>query len=61
MTKFGYVTQNSCQFELFDLLVNDPAKLPVDANAFFELYIEDADGNLVDVPVLISNFIDAEG
>jgi hypothetical protein len=61
MTKFGVVTQNTCEFELKDLIVNDADKLPVDANAFFELYIEDSRGNLIDVPVLIHNFRDSTG
>jgi hypothetical protein len=58
MTKFGVLTQNFCEFEIFDLIKNDPATLPIDANSFFELYIEDANKNLVDVPVLIRNFRD---
>ena len=56
MKEFGVVTRNPCQFELELLKSNDPNKLPIDANAMFELYIEDENGNLIDVPVLISNF-----
>jgi len=35
--------------------------LPGTANAFFELYLEDANEHLVDVPVLIKNFADSKG
>lgn len=59
MKQFGVVTKNVCQFEL-DLLT-DENTLPEDANAFFELYIQDAVGNLIDVPVLINNFRDQNG
>ena len=61
MKMFGVVTVNECEFELKNLISNDPAKLPKDANSFFELYLQDANGNLVDVPVLITNFRDDEG
>lgn len=58
MKEFGVVTRNVCEFELFKLTENDADTLPTDANAFFELYIEDQAGNLKDVPVLIKNFRD---
>ena len=43
------------------LTENNPLTLPLQANAFFELYLEDAKGNLIDVPVLIKNFRDLDG
>ena len=61
MKEFGVVTRNVCEFELFKLTENDADTLPTDANAFFELYIEDQAGNLKDVPVLIKNFRDGNG
>lgn len=61
MKQFGVVTLNVCNFELNKLLDNLDDNLPQDANAFFELFIQDANGDLVDVPVLITNFKDAQG
>ena len=55
------VTKNVCQFELFKLKENDKESLPIDANAFFELYIVDKEDNLIDVPVLIKNFRESDG
>ena len=43
------------------LTENNPLTLPLQANAFFELYLEDANQNLIDVPVLIKNFRDLDG
>ena len=42
MATFGIVTENNCQFKLYQLTKNDPAILPLQANAFFELYLQDA-------------------
>lgn len=61
MLKFGAVTQNQCEFYLSELVKWDKNELPDTANNFFDMYIEDTDGNLVDVPVLITNFIDSNG
>ena len=61
MATFGIVTENNCKFKLFDLIKNDVNLLPLQANAFFELYLEDAKKELVDVPVLIKNFRDSDG
>jgi hypothetical protein len=34
----------------------NPDDLPEEANAFFDLFIEDANKQLIDVPVLIRNY-----
>jgi hypothetical protein len=34
----------------------NPDNLPEEANAFFDLFIEDANKQLIDVPVLIRNY-----
>ena len=39
MATFGIVTENNCQFKLFALTKNNRATLPLQANAFFELYL----------------------
>ena len=61
MLKFGAVTQNECEFSLSQLVQWDPEKLPSEANTFFDLFILDRNGNLVDVPVLIRNYRNSEG
>ncbi len=39
----------------------NPDELPKEANTFFELFILDRRGNLIDVPVLIKNFRNSKG
>jgi len=51
--KFGTMTQNDCSFYLYDLISSD---LPQGANIFYELYLQDSNGNFIDVPVLIRNY-----
>ena len=58
--KFGTTSEATCEYSLSTLTATDPDKLPVEANVFFDLFLEDADGNLVDVPVLIMNYRDLE-
>eukprot|EP00347_Sterkiella_histriomuscorum_P018733 403344384 len=55
--KFGAVSQNECQFSLNELIL-DPINQPSEANVFFDLFIQDSKGNLIDVPVLIRNLVD---
>jgi len=59
--KFGSVIENECQFALSQLIVPNEEDLPQVANVFYELFIEDSNGDLVDIPVLIRNFRDASG
>ena len=61
MLKFGAVTENTCEYNLAQLVQWDEDKLPQEANTFFELFIKDRNGNLVDVPVLIRNFKNSQG
>ena len=58
--QFGSVQINECNFELDLLADNKSENLPQDANAFFELYIEDSKGTLQNIPVLITNFKDGD-
>lgn len=60
MKRFGVVTEIRCDYELSGL-TGGTNEIPKDANAFFELFIKDRTGNLINVPVLISNFRDLEG
>jgi hypothetical protein len=46
------VTENRCDFNTI-FLTGGTDEIAKDANAFFELYIKDVNGNLQNVPVLI--------
>lgn len=59
--KFGALTESICEFDLTTLVKWDTSELPVNANYFFDLFILDKNGNLIDVPVLIQNFRDSQG
>ena len=39
----------------------DPEKIPDSANYFYEMYILDENNDLIDIPVLISNYRDSNG
>jgi len=54
---FGAITVNECEFYLEDAATTDPARLPEEANILYELYLEDKDKKLIDVPVLIRNYM----
>lgn len=60
MKRFGIVTENICDYELTGL-VGGTNEVPKDVNALYEMFISDEDGNLVDVPVLLSNYRDIDG
>ena len=40
---------------------SDPYQVPSNANMFYEMFLVDSDGTLVDVPVLIQNYQDSQG
>lgn len=42
-------------------MVGGASQISKGANAFYEMFIQDLDGNLIDVPVLVSNFRDSDG
>lgn len=54
---FGTITVNECEFYLEDLQTTDQSALPEEANVFYELYLEDQNKKLIDVPVLIRNYL----
>ena len=60
MKRFGIVTENDCEFELQNL-VGGADQVPKDVNTVYEMFIKDESGNLIDVPVLISNLRDIDG
>lgn len=51
--------QIECDFELIKLKNKD--QQPLEANVFYELFIEDSNKNLIDVPILVRNFRDSSG
>lgn len=59
MKRFGIVTEKKCDYELINL-VGGKDDIPKDANAFYEIFIRDAQGNLIDVPVVVTNLIDID-
>lgn len=60
MSKFGTVYHNTCEFSLEEL-VSDSIDPPSQTNVFYELFLQDGDDELVDVPVLISNYREEDG
>lgn len=57
--KVGQTLDVSCKFDVRKL-VDKTIELP-NLNYFFELFLVDYNGDLIDVPVLIDNFVDATG
>ena len=53
--RFGTITVNNCELFLQDLLRAERS-LANEANIFYELYLQDDNGNFVDVPVLVRNY-----
>ena len=56
LTSLGTVLEKKCSFDLLKL--TDNSMLPKNANVFYELYLVDYNGDLVDVPVKIRNYDD---
>jgi len=48
------MTNNTCNFYLDDL--TEESSLHASANIFFELFLQDNNGNLIDVPALVRNY-----
>jgi len=53
--EIGTTTEIQCTFDLWNLVSGNKNMMPRKANRFFELFLEDYNGNMVDVPVLIAN------
>ena len=52
--RFGVTMTNACKFDL-NQLVSD--NLPSEANFFYEMFLEDANGDLIDIPILVENLV----
>ena len=61
LRRFGTSIDISCQFDLSALVSASPYDHPKNENMFYELFLQDYNGDLIDVPVLITNFQDASG
>ena len=59
--RFGTTIQKSCTFDVGKLTSSNPYDHPSNENIFYEMFIVDYNGNLIDVPVLITNFLDING
>lgn len=61
LMKFGATIKETCNFDLSTLTSLSPYDHPKNQNMFYELYIKDFNGDLIDVPVLIQNMYDRNG
>ena len=59
--RFGTTIINSCTFDLTKITDNSTADYPNNVNVFYDMFYEDTNGNLLDVPVVIRNFKDSSG
>lgn len=59
--KFGTTIENDCTFDLRRLTSSNQYDHPKNENMFYELFIQDFNGDLIDVPVLIRNLNDKNG
>jgi hypothetical protein len=50
----GASLKRRCNFDASNLL--NPKQYPRNANIFYEMFLEDYNGDLIDVPVLIRNY-----
>jgi meckelin len=53
LTTIGRVTRSKCSFDLKKL--TEPSLYPHNANVFYEMYLVDYNGDLIDVPIKIAN------
>ena len=59
--RFGTTIENSCTFDVSNLISANVYDNPRNQNIFYEMYIQDFNGDLIDVPVNIRNFNDLNG
>lgn len=59
--RFGTTLEIDCEIDLKNLISTNQLDHPANENFFFELYIKDYNGDLIDVPVLIRNYQDSNG
>ena len=59
--RIGVTLRYLCKFDLNQLISSNKFERPLNENMFFELYLKDYDGSLIDVPILIDNVGSEEG
>lgn len=59
--QIGKTVEISCTFDLMSLISKSEYDRPKLENFFFELYLEDYNGDLIDIPALITNIISETG
>lgn len=59
--RFGTTVDNSCQFDLSRLTSTSAYDHFKNENIFYEMYLQDFNGDLIDVPVLVQNMQDRNG
>lgn len=56
MRRFGTIIISDCSIHMEDLKVGIDGVQKKDANTFFEVFLEDSDGTLIDIPVIVTNW-----
>lgn len=56
MRRFGTNIQSHCTIHMDDLKVKLGDEQRKDANTFFEVFLEDSNKELIDIPVMITNW-----
>lgn len=57
----GTTVQISCTYDLSKLVSSNIYEVPRKANRFYELYLEDYNGHMIDIPALIANVNSDQG
>lgn len=57
--RIGVTVQMKCEYDL-SKLVDDYGR-PGEENFFYDLFIEDYNKSLIDIPVVVKNFVDEDG
>ena len=55
ISRYGATVKKSCQYDLRRLSSNNPYDLPETSEYLYELFLENSDGSLIDVPVAVQN------
>jgi hypothetical protein len=61
LKSFGTTLSSACNFDLSKLISTSTFDHHKNQNLFFELYLQDYNEDLIDIPILIKNFKDSNG
>jgi Meckelin (Transmembrane protein 67) len=59
--KIGNTVESKCQFDLSQLISDKKLNKFNQANYFYEVFLVDTDGSLIDIPVLVTNMMTSSG